>query len=235
MWKKNARPLWPLKEDAGTGPEKPTERRRSCASERGWGMSRELVATAKWGTPEELFDAMRHVRATVQEQIGAAAMMLKYADDHGWEVPTDLWSRRDQEFMRDLYTERTLPEVFNAFGGGKLRRRIARLPIAVQRRLLDNPVVPVLCVRGSESTELQVKVTELSEEQVDIVFDAGKIRNPAAQRRHLEEMCTREAVRGSMEQRDAAYDIDQKRGRLVVHRPVTLNRTELQIILAKMS
>lgn len=159
------------------------------------------------------------------EMLSACALVIELIDTHGWTAEEVAEKANiPPVFARNLERvgrNRLLPELI--WGETPGRRRLARLPLQEQSRLMSVP----LEVATSKGDVLQVGVDNLTPELCRQVFDGSRVRSLGEQRAWLE-------VEGRKVKPLGVADYEVVGRQLVVHSPCKMSRAQCARALAEM-
>jgi|APGre2960657404_1045060.scaffolds.fasta_scaffold42384_3 hypothetical protein len=157
--------------------------------------------------------------------LAACALVVELIDARGWAV-ADVAEKAQipPVFARNLERvgrKHLMPEL--VWGETPGRRRLARMPLAEQARLMGEPL-PVATVKGDV---LQVGLDSLTPELCRQVFDGPRVRSLGEQRAWLEVESRKVKPVGV-----ADYEVVGRQ--LVVHSPCKMTRAQIARALAEM-
>lgn len=182
-------------------------------------------------TVSTIAQEIAHTINQAMADIGRAAEQYAQAlDDHGDAIKNELlqiapavpalfWNRLEQIGRQQL--DRRL-----LHGETPAARKLRRLPYSEQRAALDTGVE----LLTADGDTLLVQVDCMTPRQAKQVFAADHIRSLPEQRAWLED-----AIAQTEPPQPYSEPFAVRRGKLEVHRAVTLTRSELARILAEMS
>ena len=190
-----------------------------------------LLEQTKSGTLQksnesEICDQIRlKLAGAASEMLAACALVVELIDMHDW-VAEDVAEKLQipPVFARNLERvgrKHLLPELI--WGETPGRRRLARLPLSEQSRLMVEPL-PVATVKGDV---LQVGLDNLTPELCRQVFDGPRVRNLGEQRAWLEVESRKVKPMGV-----ADYEVVGRQ--LVIHSPCKMTRAQCARALAEM-
>lgn len=157
------------------------------------------------------------------ETLDAGATLCEIADESG--VSKDILSRFEQIGRNSLY-----PKLLASTSAGA--RALSSCPYSEQKYYTEN-TMSVLVIREDDTDVLQVKLDDLTPEQVKQVFNRGRIRDLAGQRAYLEDKLERDRMAKVAEIEDGAGYV--LKGRQVVFKKgCAMSKDDLIAILGRM-
>lgn len=180
-------------------------------------------------TEESLCSQIKlRLESSATEIVEACRLVLVLIDEHGW-TPEEIATKCEIPplFIRNLQRvgrQRLAPEL--VWGETMAKRRLARLPLPEQERLLRNPVL-VITASGDE---LLCGVDNLTPELCRQVFSGNKLRTVPEQRVWLET-----EARRHKEEKKATGDYEVVGKVLVVHVGCKFTASQLARVLAEMT
>lgn len=119
------------------------------------------------------------------DAVRRAAEILGFMEDAGDDLSGI--SSNTVRLMRRIRDQKMLPEVFVQIGG-RLRARVAQLPIRTQREILEGHPVPLVVKSATGMETMSVDARKLQPAQIMQVFGEGFIRDESEQRLFIEAM-----------------------------------------------
>lgn len=167
---------------------------------------------------------LHHIRGLME-----AATIVRVMEEQGDDLSILGLSAGLLSWLRRVAGQQVLPDVLFEFHG-RLRERVAALPIIDQTKLLTNRTVE-LCTPSGEC--LMVDVCSLETRQITQVFARGRIRSLPEQRVYLEDKRLK-TVQQEQPTPDGATRVHKRTGQVEIRRPCVLSRRELLALLSEL-
>lgn len=191
---------------------------------------REMIAVEKdWlkVTPRERAAALSDALTLSVEGIARAAEIFAAMEEAGDDISHV--SVGIAAMLRAIARRKMLPEVATQLKGS-LRSRIGRLPLPIQKRVMEKPVELLVRVDGTTDV-VRRDIRTLDKIEADRLIDRdGHVRTPEEQR-----IWSEREERKRLPSVPDVVCVDKRRGCLVIRQPVELTRRQLARYLAELS